>query len=109
MSDKSVGAVIAESKALVAENEALSARLDQLIEEATAMAARAAGRDPATFDIEAYLRETLSASEYDRVAREAREQWDKMAADQGIGQPSTIHDSIPTARPAGARPHRRMV
>ena len=109
MSDKPVEAVIAESKALVAEHEALSARLDQMIDEATAMAARAAGRDPETFDIEAYLRETLSPAEYDKVAREAREQWDKMAADQGVRQSSTIHDSIPSARPAGARPHRRMV
>jgi len=109
MSDKPVDAVIAESKALIAEHEALAARLDHLVEEATAMAARAAGRDPATFDIEAYLRETLSTAEYEKVAREAREQWDKMAADQGVRQPSTVYDSMPSARPAGVRPHRRMV
>ena len=109
MSEKPDGTVIAESKALIAEHEALAARLDQLLEEATAMAARAAGRDPATFDIEAYLRETLSTADHERIAGEARAQWEQMASDHGLAHASVAPQPASSARPAGARPHRRMV
>jgi hypothetical protein len=109
MSDKPVDVVIAESKALIAEHEALAARLDQLVEEATAMAARAAGRDPATFDIEAYLRETLSTAEFERLADEARAQWKQMAGEAGPAHASVASEPVATPRPAGIRPHRRMV
>jgi hypothetical protein len=109
MSDKPVDVVIAESKALIAEHDALAARLEQLAEEATAMAARAAGRDPATFDIEAYLRETLSTADYERIAGEARAQWEQMSGEHGSAHATAASQSVTSARPAGTRPHRRMV
>jgi hypothetical protein len=109
MSDKPVEVVIAESKALIAEHEALVARADQLVAEATAMAARAAGRDPATFDLEAYLRETLSTAEFERLAEEARAQWEQLKAEQGSTPVAAAQESVVSPRPAGVRPHRRMV
>ena len=109
MSEKSVQAVIAESKALIAEHEALSFRLDQLVQEATAMAARAAGQDPSNFDIERYLRETLAPAEFARLSADARAQWAQMSAEHGVSAPPTVNESLPASRPAGARPPRRMV
>lgn len=109
MSEKSVQAVMAESKALIAEHESLSARLDQLVQEANALAARAAGQDPAHFEIERYLRETLSAAEFAQLSAEARGQWARLSAEHGVSVPPTVNESLPAARAPGARPPRRMV
>ena len=46
--------------------------------------AQLAKRDPSDFDVEAYLRETLSPAEFERLSREARDQFEKMAAEQGV-------------------------
>lgn len=108
MQDKPIEVVIAESKALIAENESLTSRIDALIEEARVMAARAVNRDPENFDIEAYLREALSPAEFDKLSRDARAQWEQMAAEHGLPHPSE-QVSVPVTRPPGARPHRRMV
>lgn len=109
MSDKPIDVVIAESKALLAEHDALAARLDELVVEATVMAARAAGRDPAGFDIDAYLRETLSTADYERAVVEARAHWEQMTAEQGFAPANLATEPIASPRPVAARPHRRMV
>jgi len=108
MAGKDPQEIIAETKALLAENERLNAQLQDVIEEVRVSAAKALNRNPATFDFEEYLRETLPPAEFERLREQVRSELEariaqpEPAAFAASASPSSV-------RPAGARPHRRMV
>lgn len=92
--------VMAETKALIEQTQAQIEQTDQLMAQANAEIARALGKDPATFDLENYLRQSVSTAEFDQLMHEARAQLDSVAPASPQAAPT---------RSAAGRPQRRMV
>jgi predicted Zn-dependent peptidase len=99
--------LIAETKALLAENAALTSRLDELVEEARQMLARATKQDPAHLDIDKFLRDSFPPEELARIRAQAQSEMEMQAAQAAHAAAAS---SQPTSTaPAARRPHRRMV
>ncbi len=106
MAGKDPHEIIAETKALLAENERLNAQLQDVIEEVRISAAKALNRNPATFDFEEYLRETMPPADFERLREQVRAELEARMPEPAA---LTTSASPSSSRPAGARPHRRMV
>ena len=100
MSSPTPEQVMAETKALIEQTQAQIEQNERLIAEGKAEVARALGKDPTTFDLETYLRETVSSAELDKLMHEAQAQLDSVA-------PATPQAAA--TRSTAGRPLRRMV
>ena len=108
MTQKDPREIAAETRALLAENDRLTAQLQDVVDEVRLAAAKALNRDPASFDFEEYLRETLPPAEFERMREQAKTELEARApAAEPAGFGSASSQAAP--RPPGSRPHRRMV
>jgi len=100
MSAKTPEAVAAETRALIEETERLNRESEQVVASAKIELAKSLGQDPATFDLEAYVRKSIPAAKLDKLLAEARA---KVEAEAPPVAP-------PVSQAAGgSRPGRRMV
>ena len=102
MSPKTPEEVIAETQALIDETLELERKNAELVASAQAEVAKMLNQDPASFDLQAYLKKNVAPAELDKLLAEAAQQV------EAASQPAPQRASAPT-QSAPARPHRRMV
>lgn len=102
MSPKTAEEVIAETQALIDETIELERKNAELLASAQAEVAKMLNQDPASFDLQAYLKRSVAPAELDKLLAEAAQQ-------VGAAASSSPQRAPASAQAAPARPHRRMV